>query len=446
MSEQQFQGTLASGGTFIATGQGIRILDPAGNQLANFGREVISGVRRDGQVVTIERHQDTIVTLTAASITDAVGLEQYVRDTVVAPPVIDEPAAGAGSLAFDAFDEDTEPPAPEPPAPAQREPERPQIISRPDPSTDEEPERPRHDLPEPVPTTPPPPRSDTYPPVSQTPETLPGEPRAPIPPPPPPGRPAAVVGEPPPEEGGRRLWLWGCLGCGGLLILIAVCVGVLLATGAIDTDDFTEDDATSTPFIIIATSDDADPTATGDTSGSVEPTPTEAAGEDEPTPSPVAGGDEATPTDAGTGAEPTATTDAGGESPTSAPTGDTLNAGESGTLNGVVVTYLSSRTDSGGIFPPDAGNIYLILRFQVENTNADPFPMSTLLQYELTDQSGEVYGIALFAETEGGLDTEIPPGETIEGEVAFEVSEGSGPYVVSYEDLLSDTPILWTVE
>ena len=412
MSEQQFQGTLASGGTFIATAQGIRILDPAGNQLASFGREVISGIGRDGQVVTVERYSDSIVTLTTASITDAVGLEQYVRDTITAPqppPVTEQPSP---PLAFDAFDDDAPGAPPEPP--------RPQIISRLDPTYDAG-TTPEHEIPEPVPTSPPvsstPGPPAAAPPPGRPPEPLPGTPHVPAAPP-------GQYGAPPPpsaelateeKEGGRRLWLWGCLGCGGLLVLALICIGVLAATDAIDVDELTGDDATPTPFIIVATTDDADATPTPDTEAGDEPAPTDDEG-------------------------------ASGDSPTlPPPAGGVMSEGQTGSLSGFDVTFLGSRTDTGGIFPPDPGNEYLILRFQLENTTAEATFVSTLLQFALLNEASEEFGVALFADIEEGLDTEVPAGETIEGEVAFEIPEGSGSYTIAYQDLISDSTLQWAV-
>lgn len=431
MSEQQYQGTLASGGTFVADGQGVRILDPAGNQLANFGRAVISGISRDGQIVTIERHNDTIVTLTTASITDAVGLEQHVRDTIVsppaaAPPIIpppppDEPATEEPPLAFDAFDEDEptdQPPAPPPPPPPADEADatRPPIISRPEDSEDAVGQRAPHDLPEPVPT-----RA--------------AEPVAPLPPsqPPPASYQAttSTPAAPPPvdvqaegESGGRRLWLWGCLGCGGLLILAIICVAVLFATEAIDPDDFTEDDATPTPFIIIATEPENEATPTEGDGGSVEPT--------------------ATPNDGGS-TEPTATSEDGGEAPTEPPAEGVMSAGETGSLGGMNVTYVSSRTDSNGLIAPSDGNEYLILSFRIENTTDEEVTVSSLLQFELDDEAGSDFVLAFGADIENGLDNDVAAGETLEGEIAFEVPEGGGPFTISYTEAFGTEALVWAV-
>ncbi len=445
MSEQQYQGTLASGGQFVADSQGIRILDPAGNQLASFGRDVISGINRDGQVVTVERHNDSIVTLTAASITDAVGLEQYVRDTFVAPPTLPAAAAGpaaaaAAPLAFDAIDDDDpidQPPA-EPPAP------RPPIISRPE--TSEEGDTPplAHDLPEPVPTAPQ--RSFDAPPPPVERDTAPV---APLPPSPPPPASYQATSAPPAavddgeNGGGRRLWLWGCLGCGGLLILAIICFAVLIATETIDPDDFSDDDATPTPFVIVATPEDDGATATESDGGSVEPTATANDGGDvEPTATPNDSGGEPTATsDDSGGSEPTATTGDGGETPT----GDVMSAGETGSLGGMNVTFVSSRTDSGGVFPPDAGNEYLILLFRIENTTAESVTISSLLQFELYDDQGNEVDISLFADYEQGVDVDVPAGETIEGEVAFEVPTGGGSYTVTYTEAFGEEALTWAV-
>ena len=163
----------------------------------------------------------------------------------------------------------------------------------------------------------------------------------------------------------------------------------------------TDEDATNTPFIIVAT-------------------------------------EEATATPESDGSEPTATA---GEPPS----GDVMQPGESGTIDGIQVTYQSARREDSGILPPDEGNEYLILAFEITNTNAEETTISTLLQFGLEDQTGEEFTLALFADIENGLDGELAGGDTIRGEVAFEVPQGSGPFIVSYDDFLSDSPLRWQV-
>jgi Domain of unknown function (DUF4352) len=427
VGELVYRGTLASGGTFTVDGRGIRIADPAGNQLANFGREVISGINRDGQIVTLERHNDTIVTLTASSISDAIGLERHVRDTIIQPAVAPPPPPSA----FDAFDERIAPEPPVEPRPSPPQAPRPPIISRHDPTTDEGFATPSsYELPEPVPTTPRP--AAPVPPETRAAQEA-REPIAPLPPQMPPAAtpPYAVPTPTPPvasagaeKKGGRRLWLWGCLGCGGLIILSAVCVAALLSTDTVNVDRLTGNDKTPTPYILIAT--EADATDTEEAVNSIDSTPTEPAESVEPT---------ATDSSAG----------GGGAQPTQAPSGEVMAAGETGSFDGMEVTFVSSRTDGTGLIDPAAGNEYLILKFELTNTTADAIVVSTLLQFELRDESDTDFPVALFADVETSLDTEVPAGETAEGEVAFEVPQGSGPYIVSYSDFFSENPLQWHV-
>ncbi len=424
MSGQQFRGALASGGTFTASDQAIDVFDASGNRLASVGRAAISGVRRDGQVVTVERHADTIVTLTAASITDAVGLEQFVRDAYLAPPAPEE--AEAPPLAFDAFDSEPDQndaskgAAAAAAAGAAAGAAAPRIISQPDPSPDDEPGPPGDQLPPPSPTLAPP-LLETSEAERAAQETTP---IATVPPPA-----TAADTEEDTGSGGRRLWLWGCLGCGGLVILLLICVGVLVATEVIDPDDFNGDDNTPTPFIITATPGGGDEATA--TPGSAEPTATSEPGGGEPTATSDSGG-----------GQPTATED-GGSVP---PDGDVLQAGESAVVGGIEATYESARSETGGLIPPDDGNEYLILKFTMVNTTQQEIIVSSLLQFELTDNAGETYSIALFADIEDTLDGDVPPGDTLEGEVAFEVPQGAGPFTVTYEELFVDESATWAVE
>lgn len=456
MSAQQFRGSLASGGTVVASGQGIEVYGPDGAQLAVFGREVISGVRRDSQVVTVERHNDTIVTFTAASITDAVGLEQFVRDVILAPlPPAEPPAEQAFEqpapepeavddtlppppppLAFDTFDQEPEPEPGPPP--------RPPIVSRPEGEDDLPPPR-DADLPPPTPTIAPPP--STLGQVEEEPEPI-----APMPPPsspPPPSyttRPQAEGGPPATtayaapviaeeDGGGRRWWIWGCLGCGGLLVLALICGGIALAAGWIDPDDLDDDDdPTPTPFIIIVTptpADEATPTETPTEEDRVEATPTDP-------------GNAATPTDGAGAATPTE--DAGGAPTQAPPTGEILQPGETATVGAIEATYVGARIDTEGLIAPDAGREYLVLNFRMTNTSTEPVIMSSLLQFELLDVSGESFPVELFANLTTTLDAEIQPGDTLDGEIAFDVPAGGGPYTITYQDLFTQEQATWAVD
>lgn len=452
MSAQQYRGSLASGGSFVASSQGIEVYGPDGSRRAFFGREVISGVRRDSQVVTVERHNDTIVTFTAASITEAVGLEQFVRDVILAPvpppeAQVTEPGFAGDvpppppppPLAFDAFDREPEPGAPETRGP--EPPTRPLIVARPEPEDDFPPPR-QPDLPPPTPTVAPPPAAEQVEPEP--------EPIAPIPPasaPPPPSyptRPQAEAAPPPPstthtasfeeDGGGRRWWLWGCLGCGGLLVLLLICAGVLIGTGVIDPDDFDDDDdPTPTPFIIVVTptpteADDSEPTPTED-SAALE-TPTDG------------GGGAATATEDVSSAE-TPTEDTGGSQ--TQPPGTVLQPGETATVGGIEATYIGARIDTQGLLPPDAGREYLVLAFRMVNTNAEPAIVSSLLQFTLRDANGATYDVELFADLSTTLDAEIQPGDTLEGEIAFDVPQGGGSYTITFTDLFMLEEATWDV-
>lgn len=360
MSQQFVSGTLASGGSFRATPEGVEIFAPAGQSLARFGREVISGVSREGQVVTLERHNDTIVTITAASVADAHELEQFLIAQIDEASVFTTPE-----------------PEPEP-APPDYEPEPPAPPYEPE----EAPPQPEPELTAPAPPTPTPSLAE---------QQMPGGP--------------AYVAEPARTGGGKRWLLWGCLGCGGLLALCLVTSGILWATGFIDADDFDDDD---------------DPTAT--IAAVLDPTAT-LPGDAAPT----------APADSGTTAPP----------PTD---GDLLQPGQPAQVEGVDITFHESRIDDEPVFAPTEGNEILILRFTITNSSGEEYIVATILQFTLEGESGETYPQSFFAETVGQLDGALAAGDTIEGEIAYEVPQGGGPYVVRFQGFLADEEAAWFVE
>jgi hypothetical protein len=260
---------------------------------------------------------------------------------------------------------------------------------------------------------------------------------------PPPAQPVYPTGDEVVEGGGRRKWLWGCLGCGGLLVASLICIGVLIATEVIDPDDFDDDDDnTPTPFIIVATSEEATPT--DESASGEDPTATTASGGD------ATATDNAASTSPPEPGEATATDDQSGgaatEGATQVPAEDLLQAGESAVINGIEATYQSSRIDDVGLIPPDPGNEYLVLNFLLLNTTQEPIVVSSILQFELTSSTGEVINVALFADIETGVDTEIAAGGTHDGEVAFEVPADSGPYTITFLDLFTQERATWAVE
>jgi hypothetical protein len=100
----------------------------------------------------------------------------------------------------------------------------------------------------------------------------------------------------------------------------------------------------------------------------------------------------------------------------SAGLGDTISvAGIEYTLNGV--RTLSEDSISGA----PGEEIFLVLDVTMVNTNADDFVSSSLLSYELKGSDAFTYDLAIFVDTKGSLDGSVVAGDTLRGEIAFDV-------------------------
>ena len=97
MSEfEQVLGQLDNGGTFRATRYVVELRNPEGQLVETYDIGQLSGVRRDGRVVTLERGQQPPVTIVAATIDDAGRLTDRVHSALpVAPPPQPPPAMTA---------------------------------------------------------------------------------------------------------------------------------------------------------------------------------------------------------------------------------------------------------------------------------------------------------------------------------------------------------------
>lgn len=103
------------------------------------------------------------------------------------------------------------------------------------------------------------------------------------------------------------------------------------------------------------------------------------------------------------------------------------------------VVVNSVRRDEGGDFTSPDYDFYLVLDVTIENFTDESESLSSLLQTELQGSDDYMYDQALFVDTRGSLDGDIPAGGSLRGEIAFDVPELDG-YIFLYQpDLFSDS-------
>lgn len=144
----------------------------------------------------------------------------------------------------------------------------------------------------------------------------------------------------------------------------------------------------------------------------------------------------------------------GGNTPTSGTTpttgtttgnakvGQTVQAGPD-----YAVTVNSVKTNTGdSVFSPKAGNIYMVIDVTVKNTSTSSQDVSSLINFELQDSTGQKY-------TETFTDIGTPPDQTglqpnalIRGQLVYEVPTSMHQFTFSYVDLLgSGTLATWNL-
>lgn len=101
------------------------------------------------------------------------------------------------------------------------------------------------------------------------------------------------------------------------------------------------------------------------------------------------------------------------------------------------------RSDQGEeYFEPEEGNEYFYIMIQMENGSSDTINVSSWLQFELKNDVGMSYELAIFAKTSGSMDGSILSGDKLLGEVAFEVPiDFNGELFLYFLPELGSTPV-----
>ncbi len=99
------------------------------------------------------------------------------------------------------------------------------------------------------------------------------------------------------------------------------------------------------------------------------------------------------------------------------------------------------RRESTGNFDPKPGNEYVIVNITVETDSQEKEPVSSLMQFELADTSGQKFDESLFAKVNGQLDGDVTAGAPFTGEIAYEVPQGAKGLQLLFSGLLSENKL-----
>jgi hypothetical protein len=155
-----------------------------------------------------------------------------------------------------------------------------------------------------------------------------------------------------------------------------------------------------------------------------------------------------TPTPAANSNTPaTGNTPAAGNTPTSsgvtptsqtttsnAKVGQTVQAGPN-----YAVTVNSVKTNTGDEFnQPKAGNIYIVIDVTVKNTSSSPQDVSSFINFELQDSTGQKYDEAFTDIGTAPDQTGLPAGRLIRGQLVYEVPTSMHQFTLSFVDILGN--------
>lgn len=120
--------------------------------------------------------------------------------------------------------------------------------------------------------------------------------------------------------------------------------------------------------------------------------------------------------------------------------------GKSAVVGDATVTVEKFELTRAGLVEPDSGNSYLVVTVLIENGGDDEYNLSSFLQMRSHDSLGYFREQAIFAETRGTLNTTVPVGEQVRGEVAFEVENDTGPYYFMFGQAFGDEIAIWQLK
>lgn len=124
-----------------------------------------------------------------------------------------------------------------------------------------------------------------------------------------------------------------------------------------------------------------------------------------------------------------------------------LSVGDTAKVGDAEVTVHGFRFDEGdAFFGPGEGNTWLVVDVTVVNTGGDSYALSSVLQTAARDQEGREYGVAFGPDLQGSLDGQIPPGDRLRGEVAFEVPAGQAGLQFVFKQAIGPAQARWNLE
>src|SRR5699024_131260 len=128
---------------------------------------------------------------------------------------------------------------------------------------------------------------------------------------------------------------------------------------------------------------------------------------------------------------------------TDATSSKTSAVGEKADLNGLDVELTKIEKYEGSDFDVPENDYFLIVSIKLKNNTDETVNVSSIVSIDFTDDSDENYSMSLLVDKDTELiDGQLEAGETISGQIAYDVND-SDNYKLVYEDILLDAKAEW---
>lgn len=123
-----------------------------------------------------------------------------------------------------------------------------------------------------------------------------------------------------------------------------------------------------------------------------------------------------------------------------------LSLGEDAIFNDVTITLHSAKVVRGNDYEVPNNDYFLVVHLTANNGSDEDFIMSSLLNVSLADNDGQTYSATVLTEgTDEPFDGDVKQGETLDGDIPFDVFE-SDAYELHFTDPFQSGEATWVIE
>lgn len=122
-----------------------------------------------------------------------------------------------------------------------------------------------------------------------------------------------------------------------------------------------------------------------------------------------------------------------------------LKIGDTVDFDGLKITLNSARIEPGGEFDQPQEEQFVVVNLTAENTTGEEQVVSSIMNIELKDIEGYAYTTTILMEgTKGQFDGSIVAGDSLRGEIPFDVAT-SETYELHFSDPFKTGKAIWVI-